>query len=82
MCVKKCCIPNLRCEAGVCGPYILFNGLDILIEDDEVGGGVIWEDCRLNSPAVEMGVETGDLDGCTLDKLRAGEVGVLLPSID
>lgn len=35
---------TLPCEVGVCGPYILFNGLDIS-DDEDVGGGVICEVC-------------------------------------
>lgn len=36
------------CDVGVWGPYILLNGLDDINEDEDVGGGVIWEDCLLN----------------------------------
>lgn len=38
------------CDVGVCGPYILFSGLDDINDDEEDGGGVMCDDWRLNIP--------------------------------
>lgn len=39
------------CGVGVCGPYILLNGLDDINDDAEDGGGVMCDDCLLKIPA-------------------------------
>lgn len=47
------------CGVGVCGPYILLNGLDDIIDDAEVGGGVMCDDCLLKIPTKQKRTHTG-----------------------